>query len=222
MRLADCRGLIATLDLPYDRVATAVPPAFEPWEFVPGTAVVGFWALECPRTVLADAILENYREVAVLAAVFPVNRSWEAGGFSFYVLDHLVSHGEAAKALNQWGFPAEKADFALTGHVAPILAGSSWDVRSPTLTLGFEFALQEPSQTVRNATNFYWTGTGPYARTIHHKTYTFDTMYQPGALRTSGSATTAGLMPLGAWSWIGSPLRTFSSSAVVDPELFGT
>jgi hypothetical protein len=220
-RLEECTGLSAAMDLPYQSVAAVVPPAFEPWERVPGTAAVVLLPLACRRAVFADHVLENYREVAILAGVFPKNRSWEAGGVSFYVLDQLVSHAAAAQALASWGLPGTEATFAVGDHLVPVLPGTSWRVRSPSLIFELEYGHHEPSQNVRTATNYYWTGSGPFLRSTHHKAYTFDTLYQPGLLRASGSATTAQLMPAGAWSWLGSPMRTFSSAGVVDLELFG-
>jgi hypothetical protein len=222
IRLADCHGLVATLELPYDLVRATVPSEFELREIIPGTAVVLVLSLECQRAIFGQRIVETYRELHVLAGAYPRNATWAAGGVSFYVLDHMVSNEAAVDALESWGLRAAMATLTLSDHPVPSLEGHAWHAQAASLTLEFEYGLYEPSQALRNATNYYWAGSGPFLRTVHYRNYTFDDLYQGGIVRSEGSATTAQLMPAGSWPWQGSPLRTFSSAGFVDLELFGT
>lgn len=142
IRWENCTGMIGTFEAPRDRARDLIPAAFYLTGETPATASFRFYAIQCPRTTIADQVLENEGRFEVYAEVGAANETWSDRGIQLYNLDFLTTSPELAAATALLGAPSKTATLTRETETTDAGAGlERWKFAAEGLVVEVEYPI---------------------------------------------------------------------------------
>lgn len=169
LKQSQCRGVLGSGQVPYERISSLVPRGFNSVGLSPETTTVQYHGLACPRTIVGTEIRNNTASFYFSIQVQPMNRSWDLIGLDWYVLDLHTSNLPIPMKLVGHA-PAMFVYSNATGVVA-------WQVKNGTASsYGTEAPISQADVLYR-ATKQLWFGPskGPFTRVPVSSHYNIDT-----------------------------------------------
>jgi hypothetical protein len=218
-RLEACTGLVARLDVPYERARALVPASFAVSQASPGLATAHLFALACPRSSNTSTAFGPVHALWATVVATPTNASWlPSGGVSRYVIEVDYAGEAFGLELSVWNLTAT----AVTVTVAETNGVVRWNAQGGGRAYEFEYAAAAPPVQPTSGTVYFWYADGAAFRrldaAVNFRVHDFG---NAGTLRGTGSSPLLTLLPATPYPWTGQAYHTFDGAWVLNPILFG-